>query len=85
MKKAILVMSVITVAVIFTLISTVAAQQQPTFEPVDRTFIYDIQEDGINAPGPLLFSPESPVCFIPLISVAERRGILWLLIRGGRN
>ena len=47
MKKAILVlMSVIAVAVTFTLISTVAAQQQPAFEPVDHTYIYDIREDG---------------------------------------
>ena len=44
MKKAILVMSVI--AVIITLVSTAAAQQQPAFEPVDHTYVYDIQEDG---------------------------------------
>ncbi len=44
MRKMLVLLSVVAVSI--ALISTVAAQQQPTFDPVDRTFIYDVQGDG---------------------------------------
>jgi hypothetical protein len=43
MKKMLVLLPLI--AVSLALVSTVAAQQ-PAFEPVDRTFIYDVQGDG---------------------------------------
>lgn len=75
MKKAIMVMSVIAVAVTFTLISTVAAQQQPAFEPVDHTYIYDIQEDGsVKCTWSTTILPREPSIFY---TFSYRGGETW--------